>query len=96
MPTVVTAMSTSVDGFIAGADDSLEQPLGVGGDRLFNSLRDGDTPSRHAPWFKMSTVSAEFFDEGVGRIGAVIAGRRTTCRMRGAGVDPCPASRSSS
>src|SRR6266511_2665291 len=77
MPTVVTAMSTSVDGFIAGADDSPEQPLGVGGDRLFNWLRDGDTPSRHAPWFKMSAVSAEFFDEGVGRIGAVIAGRRT-------------------
>jgi len=77
MTAVVTALSTSIDGFIAGADDSPEQPLGVGGDRLFKWLSDGDTPSRHNPSFRMSAVSAEFFDEGVGRVGAVIAGRRT-------------------
>jgi dihydrofolate reductase len=73
-----TALSTSLDGFIAGADNSLEQPRGVGGDRLFNWLRDGDTPSRYAPpSFKMSAISAAFFDEGVSGVGAVIAGRRT-------------------
>jgi dihydrofolate reductase len=77
MTTVVTAHSTSLDGFIAGADDSPKQPLGIGGDRLFNWLRDGDTPSRYNPSFTMSAVSAAFFDEGVGRIGAVISGRRT-------------------
>ena len=77
MAKVVTAHSTSLDGFIAGADDSPEQPLGVGGDRLFTWFSDGDTPSRYYPSFKMSAVSAAFFDEGVGRVGAVIAGRRT-------------------
>jgi dihydrofolate reductase len=77
MAKVVTAHSTSLDGFIAGADDSPEQPLGVGGDRLFTWFSDGDTPSRYYPGFKMSAVSAAFFDEGVGRVGAVIAGRRT-------------------
>jgi dihydrofolate reductase len=77
MTSIVTAHSTSLDGFIAGADDSPEQPLGVGGDRLFNWFSDGDTPSRYYPGFKMSPVSAAFFDEGVGRVGAVIAGRRT-------------------
>jgi len=32
---VVIDVSMSLDRFIAGADDSPEQPLGVGGDRLF-------------------------------------------------------------
>jgi dihydrofolate reductase len=77
MTKVVTAHSTSLDGFIAGADDGPGQPLGVGGDRLFKWFSDGDTPSRYYPGFKMSAVSAAFFDEGVGRVGAVISGRRT-------------------
>jgi dihydrofolate reductase len=77
MTKVVTAHSTSLDGCIAGADDSPKQPLGVGGDRLFNWFSDGDTPSRYYPGFKMSAVSAAFFDEGVSGVGAVIAGRRT-------------------
>jgi dihydrofolate reductase len=77
MTKVVTAPSTSLDGLIAGADDSPEQRLGVDGDRLFSWFSDGDTPSRYYLSFKMSAVSAAFFDEGVGRVGAVIAGRRT-------------------
>lgn len=77
MTNVLTALSTSLDGFIAGADDTREQPLGVGGDRLFKWLFDGDTPSRHAPGLNMSSVSAKFFDEGVDRVGAAITGRRT-------------------
>ncbi len=32
---VVIDVSMSLDRFIAGTDDSPEQPLGVGGDRLF-------------------------------------------------------------
>jgi dihydrofolate reductase len=77
MTNVLTALSTSLDGFIAGAGDTREQPLGVGGDRLFKWFFDGDTPSRHAPGFNMSAVSAKFFDEGVDRVGAAITGRRT-------------------
>ena len=77
MTNVLTALSTSLDGFIAGDGDTREQPLGVGGDRLFKWFFDGDTPSRHAPGFNMSGVSAKFFDEGVDRVGAAITGRRT-------------------
>jgi dihydrofolate reductase len=77
MTNVVTALSTSLDGFIAGPDDSPEKPLGVGGDRLLKWFSDGDTPSRIFPSFRMSAVSAEFVDEGAGRVGAIIAGRRT-------------------
>jgi dihydrofolate reductase len=79
-----TALSTSLDGFIAGAGDNADprdaDPLarhGGGGDRLFSWLTAGDTPSRINPNFKMSAPSAAFFDEGVGATGAVVAGRRT-------------------
>jgi dihydrofolate reductase len=74
---VVIDVSMSLDGFIAGADDSPEQPLGVEGDRLFQWFSDGDTPSRWYPSFKMSAVSAKLFDEFADRVGAVVAGRHT-------------------
>src|SRR6266511_3398397 len=67
MTKIIAEVSTSLDGFIAGTDDSPSQPLGVG----------GDTPSRYYPSFRMSAVSAKTFDEFAARIGAVIAGRRT-------------------
>jgi len=84
MAMITTAHSTSLDGFIAGADDSPDlrasDPMrrhGIGGDRLFDWLSAGDTPSRINPSFKMSAPSAEFFDEGVPAGGTVIAGRHT-------------------
>ena len=77
MTQIVTALSTSLDGFVAGPGDGPEQPLGAGGARLFNWYSDGDTPSRYYPSFKLSAPSAAFFDQGVSRIGAVVTGRRT-------------------
>jgi dihydrofolate reductase len=77
MGKVVIDVSMSLDGFIGGPDDSAEQPLGVGGDRLFEWFGDGDTPSRWYPAFKMSAISAEVFDQFADRVGAVVAGRRT-------------------
>jgi dihydrofolate reductase len=74
---VMTGLSTSVDGFIAGPEDRVGQPLGAGGERLFDWFSDGDTRSRHYPRFKMSAVSAEVFDAFTDRVGAVITGRRT-------------------
>src|SRR6266542_3630826 len=76
--TIVTAdLSTSIDGFIAGVDDSPERPLGIGGDPLFEWFSDGDTASRYYPSFRMSAASADLIDEFAGRVGAVLAGRRT-------------------
>jgi dihydrofolate reductase len=77
MSKVLVALATSLDGFIAGPDDSPQQPLGAGGSRLFDWYSDGDTPSRYYPSFKLSAPSAAFFDEVVSRAGAVITGRRT-------------------
>ena len=92
MTKVLTALSTSLD----GADDRPGLPLGVGGERLFAWLSDGDAPSRLSPMFKMSAVSAAFFDAGVARVGAAITGAGpTTCQRRGAGADRCLASRCS-
>lgn len=65
MRSMVTAPhSVSLDGFI-------DNP------RLHDWLRSGDTRSRMNPAFTMSAASAQFFDDGVSRAGAVIAGRRT-------------------
>lgn len=69
MTIIQTAVSVSVDGFMAGPDG-----VDVG---LHDWLTAGDTPSRLSPALTMSKSSAEFFDAGVGSLGAVIAGRHT-------------------
>jgi dihydrofolate reductase len=91
MARILTALSTSLDGFIAGAHDSPDQPLGAGGAPLFDWLTNGDTPSRHNPAYRLSPVSATFFDEGVDGCGAVVAGRRTYDVSRAwGGTGPIP------
>ena len=77
MTRIISGLSVSLDGYIAGPEDSRERPLGIGGERLFEWYSDGDTPSRLYPSFRLSKPSAEFFDELAGRGGAVITGRRT-------------------
>ncbi len=74
---VVTAMAVSLDGYVAGPDDGPGRPLGRGGEQLFGWHRDGDTPSRHYPEFRLSAASARFFDAFADRVGAVVSGRRT-------------------
>lgn len=37
----VHSLATSLDGFVAGPDQSLENPLGVGGERIFEDLGSG-------------------------------------------------------
>jgi dihydrofolate reductase len=69
--TVGTALSTSLDGFIAGPAEGAAE---VG---LHSWLTTGEVPSQIVPRFTMSKASADFFDQGVGGTGAVIAGRRT-------------------
>ena len=91
MAKVITALSTSLDGFIAGRDDNVQQPLGRHGSRLFDWYADGDTPSRFYEQFHLSPPSAEFFDTIAARCGAVIAGRRTYDFSKGwAGTGPLP------
>jgi dihydrofolate reductase len=77
MTRVVTALSVSADGYIAGPNDGPGNGLGDGGQRLFDWYTDGDTPSIFFPGFKLSAASARVFDAGAAAVGAVIAGRRT-------------------
>jgi dihydrofolate reductase len=71
MSIIQTAMSMSLDGFIARPNE------GAADAGLHDWLSDGDTPSRINPGFKLSRLSAEFFDQSLATLGAVIAGRRT-------------------
>jgi dihydrofolate reductase len=71
MSVIGTALSTSLDGFIAGPEgDAVDAGLHCW-------LTAGETPSQINPSFTMSRPSAEFFDQGVAATGAVVAGRRT-------------------
>jgi dihydrofolate reductase len=74
MSKVVLYMSMSVDGFVTGPDDSEEQGLGVGGERLHAWLAEGGVdPASYRP---ADEAGATVFDEMMAT-GAVIAGRRT-------------------
>jgi dihydrofolate reductase len=87
MAKVIVGLTVSLDGFIAGANDGPEQPLGAGGMRLFDWYFDGDTPIRayqdaaargvSVPPFKLSRTSAQVFEGLIAAGGAVVTGRRT-------------------
>src|SRR5258705_10974338 len=88
MATVLVALTVSLDGFIAGADDGPELPLGRGGDRLFHWDFDGDTAIPHyaeaaargvpGPPFPLSRSSAKGVSELVDRGGAGATGPRAS------------------
>jgi dihydrofolate reductase len=78
MNKVVFAISMSLDGFVAGPNDNPENPLGDGGQALFNWYFSGDTEIKvtGGPTLKMSSRSAKVFQEGIESIGAMVCGRR--------------------
>lgn len=66
MTKVVLSFSMSLDGFVAGPDVGIDQPMGRGGERLHDWL------------FKSpSEIDAEKAREISQRVGAAIVGRRT-------------------
>lgn len=76
MSKVISAHAVSVDGYITGRDAAPGRGLGDGG-TLFDWYSGGDTQSRVFDFFHLSEPSARVFDELAGRIGAVVAGRKT-------------------
>lgn len=80
MGKVVFNMTVSLDGFVAGPNDSPENGLGDGGDALFNWYFSGDTEvalSEGTPLLKVSAQSAKLLKESVKSYGAGVWGRRT-------------------
>ncbi len=80
MGKVMSGLTMSLDGFIAGPNDGPEHPLGEGGMRLFEWYSSGDTeytvPSGGMT-FMVSKQGAEMLREAFGAIGAIVTGRRT-------------------
>ena len=68
MGTVRAHMSTSLDGFVTGPDVSVEQPMGVGGERLHEWMFAPSDPTD-------IETAAEMFSTRT--TGAVVMGRRT-------------------
>ena len=80
MGKVTFNMTMSLDGFVAGPNDSPEKGLGDGGEGLFNWYFSGDTDvymSEGVPPLKVSKQSAELLKEAISTIGAGIWGRKT-------------------
>ncbi len=80
MGKVTFNISMSLDGFVAGPNDSPENSLGDGGDRLFKWYFSGDTEipiSDGKMVLKVSSQSAEIMKEAMASYGAGVWGRRT-------------------
>jgi dihydrofolate reductase len=91
MGKVATGLSMSLDGFIAGPNDGPGQPLGEGGERLFEWFSAGDTeyglPGTEMV-FRVSPQSAEMLREAHAGMGAFVTGRRTFDISNGWGGSP--------
>lgn len=92
MGKVSTGLSMSLDGFIAGPNDGPEQPLGEGGERLFEWYAGGETEYRLPGTkmvFRVSPASAELLREAHSKMGAFVTGRgRSTSPMGGVAAPP--------
>lgn len=80
MGKVIFNMTVSLDGFVAGPNDSPENGLGDGGDALFNWYFSGDTEihiSEGTPVLKVSKQSADLLKKSFDTYGAGVWGRRT-------------------
>jgi dihydrofolate reductase len=80
MGKVVFNMTMSLDGFVAGPNDSPENGLGEGGEPLFNWYSNGEVEislSEGTPTLKVSPVSAELIREAFASYGAGVWGRKT-------------------
>jgi len=77
MGKVIIDMSMSLDGFIAGMNDSQENPLGEGGGILHDWLFNGEEDSNYNAIFKLSPERKFVFDESFDATGAIVTGRRT-------------------
>lgn len=80
MGKVYVQLSMSLDGFVAGPNDSPENSLGDNGERLFAWYESGDTdfpvPGTDMV-FKISQASADLLGKEWSKLGAMVTGRRT-------------------
>ncbi len=80
MTKVILDIQISLDGYIAGINDSAENPAGEGGEALFNWMYPASG--------EVSAENKKVMDELIKRTGAVIAGRRTYQMVDGWAGEP--------
>jgi dihydrofolate reductase len=77
MTMLTCEISMSLDGFVAGPNPSLEQPLGAGGERLHEWLFGlASFRERHGLAGGEVNADSELLDESLARTGATLMGRR--------------------
>jgi dihydrofolate reductase len=77
MGKVIVGLTVSLDGFIAGPDDGLEHPLGVGGERLFTWMNAGPESNRVNKYLAPPDASLPVVEAWSSECGAIVSGRRT-------------------
>lgn len=77
MTKVLAGITTSVDGYIAGPNDVAGQGLGEGGERLHYWVFGGTWTYENEPSGEPVGEDAEWLNEAITRIGAVVGGRTT-------------------
>jgi dihydrofolate reductase len=77
MGEVVAAITTSVDGYVAGPDDGPGRGLGTGGERLHYWVFGGPWSYDEQPTGEATGADRELLDETYAKLGAVIGGRGT-------------------
>ncbi len=76
MGVVIVDLSDSLDGFIAGANDGPDNPLGDGGEGLFAWMNASEANRVH-PYLAPPDASKVIVEEWMTLSGAIISGRRT-------------------
>jgi dihydrofolate reductase len=74
---VIAGITTSVDGYIAGPDDGPGKGLGEGGERLHYWVFGAPWTYDSGPKGEPAGEDAEWLNEAVKRVGAVVGGRAT-------------------
>jgi dihydrofolate reductase len=77
MGNVFVGLSVSLDGFIAGANDGPDNPLGDGGGRLFEWMHAGPERNRSNRFICPPDASLPVVQSWYDDCGAMISGRRT-------------------
>jgi dihydrofolate reductase len=89
MGKVTVDISMSLDGFIAGPNDSVENPLGDGGERIHEWVYDlASWRERHGIAGGRTDTDAEVLDEAFENTGAVVIGKRMFDVANGWGDNP--------
>lgn len=91
MSRVIASITTSLDGYVAGADDGPGRGLGVGGERLHYWVFGGPWTYAAEPTGEATGVDKELLDKTTASLGAAVGGRGTyDAAERWGGSNPWP------